>query len=85
MSQRLRFNTAQAAEHAICHPQTVLKAAAAGVLHGSQKVAGGRWTFRLECIEAWLDGQTCEHSAAAPAPAEPVSLSERRARSGASA
>lgn len=61
MSERLRFNTSQAAEYAGCHPATVLKAAEAGELHGGQRMKGGRWSFRRECIDAWLDGETCQH------------------------
>lgn len=61
MNQRLRFNTAQAAEHAGCHPATVLKAAESGVLHGGQRKKGGRWSYRLECLEAWLEGEPCPH------------------------
>lgn len=64
MSERLRFNTAQAAEYAGCHPVTVLKAAEAGELHGGQRKAGGRWSFRRECLDAWLDGNECEHQTA---------------------
>ena len=71
MSERLRFNTAQAAEYANCHTATILKAAEAGELHGGQRIRkdtagkpvtkGGRWSFRRECIDAWLDGSSCEH------------------------
>lgn len=59
MNQRLRFNTSQAAEYAGCHPATILKAAESGALHGGQRAVGGRWSFRLACLDAWLDGETC--------------------------
>lgn len=61
MTTLLRLSTAQTAEYANCHPATVLKAAEAGELHGGQRVKGGRWSFRRECIDAWLDGETCAH------------------------
>ena len=61
MNLRLRFNTTQAAEYAACHPQTVREALAAGDLHGGQRTKGGHWSIRLECLDAWLDGQPCPH------------------------
>lgn len=67
MNERLRFTTDQAAEYAGCHVQTVLKALAAGDLHGGQRikdgepVKGGRWSIRRECLDAWLDGEKCPH------------------------
>jgi len=60
---RLRYDTAQAAEYAGCHRMTILKAAEAGALHGGQRVKGGRWSFRHECLDAWLDGEPCQHQA----------------------
>lgn len=61
MNQRLRFNTAQAADYAGCAVSTIQKAAEGGDLHGGQRVKNGRWSFRLACIDAWLDGEKCEH------------------------
>lgn len=61
MNERLRFNTAQAAEYAGMHVQTVRKALEAGDLHGGQRKAAGRWSIRRECLDAWLDGEPCEH------------------------
>lgn len=61
MSTRLWFNTAQAAEYAGYHLQTVRKAAEAGELHGSQRKAGGRWRFHVTCLDAWLSGAQCKH------------------------
>jgi excisionase family DNA binding protein len=67
MSERLRFDTKQAAEFAGCHPDTVRRALEAGDLHGGQRKAGGRWSVRRECLEAWLDGEKCQHRAVAAA------------------
>ena len=36
-------------------------ALAAGDLHGGQRTKGGHWSIRLECLDAWLDGQPCPH------------------------
>lgn len=67
MTTRLRMNTEQAADHAGCHPATILKAAESGALHGGQRVPKGRWSFRTECVDAWLDGVDCEHQKAGAA------------------
>lgn len=64
MSGRLRMNSAQVAEHVGCHPHTVVRAAESGELHGGQRRARGRWSFRVECVDAWADGKPCEHQAA---------------------
>lgn len=56
-----RFTVEQAAEVAQRHPKTVLKALAAGELHGSQRVKGGRWQVRVDCLDSWLDGMPCAH------------------------
>lgn len=65
MNARLRFSTTQAAEYAGVHRDTVLRALEAGTLHGGQRVTGGRWSIRLACLDAWLEGSKCEHKAAA--------------------
>jgi hypothetical protein len=62
VNARLRFNTAQAAEHAGCHVDTIRKACEAGDLHGGQRAKNGRWSIRRECLDAWLDGRDCEHA-----------------------
>jgi hypothetical protein len=73
MNERLRFSTHQAAEFAGYNVQTVRKALAAGDLHGTQRlrkgepVKGGKWSIRRECLEAWLDGERCEHMKGAAA------------------
>ena len=61
MNTRLRFNTAQAAEYADCHVDTIRRALEVGGLHGGQRTKNGRWTIRLERLDAWLDGEKCEH------------------------
>ena len=45
MTTHLWLTTALAAERAAHHPTTVRQAAEAGVLHGYQRVTGGRWKF----------------------------------------
>jgi excisionase family DNA binding protein len=61
MSERLRFTTAQAAEYASYHVDTIRRALEAGQLHGGQRKACGRWSIRRECLDAWLDGDRCPH------------------------
>lgn len=61
MTVRLRFTTAQAAEHAQRSVQTIRRALEAGELHGGQRRAGGRWSIRAECLESWLDAEPCPH------------------------
>lgn len=61
-SGRLWFNTGQAAEYASHHPITLLKALNAGELHGEQRMKGGRWVIRRECLDAWLSKKPCEHT-----------------------
>lgn len=65
MTIRIWLNTAQAAEHAGCHRDTVLKALEAGELHGSQRKPGGRWRIHIGCVDAWNLGERCEHMRAA--------------------
>lgn len=56
-----RLTVDEAALSARRHPVTMYKALESGRLHGSQQVKGGRWLIREDCLEAWLDGDTCEH------------------------
>lgn len=65
MSERLRFNTHQAADYSGRHVDTIRRALEAGELHGGQRKPGGRWSIRRECLEAWLDGERCQHQAVA--------------------
>lgn len=43
------------------HPVTVRNALAAGELHGSQRVKGGRWLIAEACADAWAEGRPCTH------------------------
>lgn len=61
MVTRIWLNTAQAAEHAGYHVQTVRAAAEDGSLHGTQRKAGGRWRFHIGCVDAWVLGESCVH------------------------
>lgn len=65
MSERIWLSTAQAADRAGCHRDTVLKALEAGELHGTQRKAKGRWKIHVTCVDAWNLGESCEHSAVA--------------------
>lgn len=65
MSTRIWMNTAQAAEHAGCHVDTVLKACEAGDLHGYQRTKKGRWRIHVDCLDAWCGGEPCGHPEAA--------------------
>ncbi len=71
-----RFVTAfEASLIAGLHLETVREALRAGDLHGSQRVKGGTWKIRPECIDPWLDGEPCAHLRAPV-----VSLASRRRR-----
>ena len=56
-----RLTTDEAAALARRHVVTVRRALEDGKLHGSQSGAGGRWLIREECLDAWIDGEKCEH------------------------
>lgn len=58
-----RLTVAQAADVAQRHPQTIRRACETGELHGLQRVRKGRWLIHPDCLDAWLDGQKCEHHA----------------------
>ncbi|GAB3166769.1 hypothetical protein GCM10027059_26250 [Myceligenerans halotolerans] len=58
-----RLTVAEAAADARRHPVTVRRALEAAELHGTQRVKGGRWTIRPECLDAWLDQVPCPHTA----------------------
>ncbi|HEY8590685.1 MAG TPA: helix-turn-helix domain-containing protein [Naasia sp.] len=53
----------EAAAESRRHPVTVRKALEASELHGTQRMKGGRWSIRRECLNAWIDGQKCAHLA----------------------
>lgn len=61
LGKRIWFNTAQAAEYAGNHPQTLREALEAGELHGTQRKPNGRWRIHVDCLDAWLFGQPCAH------------------------
>lgn len=52
-----------AAQIAGVHPETIRDALRAGELHGSQRVKGGRWRVRPECVDVWIEGTVCSHQA----------------------
>lgn len=64
MSDRIWLNTAQAADRAGCHRDTILKALEAGELHGAQRKAKGRWRIHVNCLDAWGLGEKCGHTVA---------------------
>jgi hypothetical protein len=64
MSTRIWLNTTDAADHAGCHRDTVLKAAESGELHASQRKVNGRWRIHVDCLNAWCGGVKCEHQLA---------------------
>lgn len=55
------LDTRQAAIRSNFAIDTVKRAANAGHLHGHQRVVGGKWRFRPECVDAWVTGEKCEH------------------------
>lgn len=61
MSTRIWHGTADAADHARCHPDTVLKACESGELHGIQRKPKGRWRIHIDCLDAWCGGEQCQH------------------------
>lgn len=65
MSERIYFNTSQAAERVGCHRDTALKALEAGELHGTQRKKNGRWRIHVDCLDAWALGTKCNHLAVA--------------------
>ncbi len=65
MGTRIWLNTAQAAERAGCHRDTILKALESGELHWAQRKVKGRWRIHVDCLDAWGLGERCEHKVAA--------------------
>jgi len=61
--QRRYMNVAEAAAHVRRHPGTLRRSLEAGEVHGTQRTVGGRWTIRVDCLEAWIEGRPCEHQA----------------------
>lgn len=64
MSARIWFDTSQAADHAGCHRDTVLKAVESDELHGTQRKKKGRWRIHVDCLNAWCGGEQCAHQMA---------------------
>jgi excisionase family DNA binding protein len=61
MSEQLWLNTAQAAERAGVHVETLLVALQAEELHGGQRKKGGRWRIHRDCVDAWALHEPCPH------------------------
>lgn len=59
MTTRIWFSTAQAADHTGRHADTIRKALEAAELHGHQRIAGGRWSIHVDCLDAWAGGADC--------------------------
>lgn len=76
LSEQRFVTVAGAALIADSHPETVRSALRSGELHGSQRVKGGTWKIRPACVEAWVDGEACEHRETSG----PVSLHDFRMR-----
>jgi len=58
---RIWHSTQTAADYAGCHPTTVRKACEDSSLHGSQRTTKGRWRIHIDCLNAWVSGQKCDH------------------------
>lgn len=67
MSERIWFNTAQAADYSNFHADTLRKALEDGELHGTQRKVGARWRIHRRCLDAWCGGEQCEHQMAGAA------------------
>lgn len=77
-----RLTVAEASEVGRKHPVTVRRALEAQELHGTQRVKGGRWVIRADCLDAWLDGVPCPHEAAS---VSDISTHRRNSRASTSA
>ncbi|XBH21587.1 hypothetical protein V5R04_15485 [Jonesiaceae bacterium BS-20] len=69
-----RYSPAQAAKAASRAPITIYRALESGDLHGAQRKARGAWWIRQDCLDAWLDGEQCEHQLAATRPVSHLRL-----------
>jgi hypothetical protein len=54
---------AEAAVIAGRNRETITLALRDGELKGSQRIANGRWTIRIDHLEAWIEGRTLEAAA----------------------
>lgn len=57
----LWLSTREAAERTGRHEVTIRKALEAGLLHGGQAKARGRWRVHRDCVDAWALGEPCPH------------------------
>lgn len=55
------LTTVEAAAHARRHPVTIRRALEAGDLHGYQRGKFSHWLVRPACLDAWIEGNHCEH------------------------
>jgi len=46
------------------HPTTILRKCESGELHGFQRTPRGRWRIHVDCLDAWIRGEKCEHQSA---------------------
>lgn len=60
-----RVSPTEAAEIVDRHLDTIYSALAAKELCGDQRVKGGRWRIRIDCLAAWDAGEKCAHQLAA--------------------
>lgn len=67
LTERLRLTVLEASAEYGPHPVTIRRALEADELHGSQRCAGGKWSIRRECLDAWMDGVKCPHRKAGAA------------------
>lgn len=64
MAIAAQYTPKEAAEIARQHVVTIRLRLESGELHGSQRVAGGRWLIEEQCLQAYMRGEKCEHKAA---------------------
>ncbi|WP_435081453.1 hypothetical protein [Clavibacter michiganensis] len=56
-----RMSVKEAAEAARRHDATIRIALEGGELHGTQRVARGKWIIERQCLLAWMAGDPCIH------------------------
>jgi excisionase family DNA binding protein len=56
VTDRIWFDTAQAAEYASFSTKTIVRALQAGELRGQQLKDRGRWRIHRDWLDAWLSG-----------------------------
>ncbi|MBS45213.1 MAG: hypothetical protein CMH83_18990 [Nocardioides sp.] len=60
---RTWHTTGTAAAYSGYHPTTLVRHLQSGELHGFQRKTKGRWRIHVDCLDAWLVGETCTHAA----------------------